>query len=166
MAWWRTPTTRSRPTRPASSARRTCASLTVASAMPIISAISLTDLDRPRTSVPGRTSHHRKESARRWWRSEVSWCPCCLLTRPPYRALCSGGLSLTPKMCSLCTAACVHVHASSIRACLSFSVFDWRAQRIASSAYSRNWSAFDIDPSRFRVGLSCGVCAHWRQPSV
>jgi IS5 family transposase len=37
----------------------------VASAMPIISATSLTDLDRPRTSVPGRTSRHRKESARR-----------------------------------------------------------------------------------------------------
>jgi hypothetical protein len=66
---------------------------------------------------------------------------------------------LTPKMCSLCTAACVHVQASSIRACLSFSVLDWRAQRIASSAYSRNGSAFDIDPSRLRVALSCGVCA-------
>ena len=60
-----TPTTRSRPTRPASSARRNMRVFTVASAMPIISATSLTDLDRPRTSVPGRTSRHRKEPARR-----------------------------------------------------------------------------------------------------
>jgi hypothetical protein len=60
-----TPTTRSRPTRPASSARRNMRVFTVASAMPIISATSLTDLDRTRTSVPGRTSRHRKESAGR-----------------------------------------------------------------------------------------------------
>jgi hypothetical protein len=57
-----TPTTRSRPTRPAFSARRTCASL-LGDADYLGN--SLTDLDRPRTSVPGRTSRHRKESAGR-----------------------------------------------------------------------------------------------------
>ncbi len=52
--------------------------------------------------------------------------------RQPYRALASVGLPLTTKMLSLCTAACVHVRASSIRACLLFSVLDWWAARRAS----------------------------------
>src|SRR5438132_8156492 len=61
-------------------------------------------------------------------------------------------------MYSLCTAACVHVHARSIKACFSCSVLDLRAQRTASSAYCRNPSALDI-ATLLTTPPSCGACA-------
>jgi hypothetical protein len=71
---------------------------------------------------------------------------------------------LTPKMCSLCTAACVHVHARSIKACFSCSVLDLRAQRTASSAYCRNPSAFDI-ATLLTTPPSCRACARCQRQS-
>src|SRR6266550_970817 len=59
-----TPTTRSRPTRPAFP-RVEHARLYPGLGDADYLGNSLTDLDRPRTSVPGRTSRHRKESAGR-----------------------------------------------------------------------------------------------------
>jgi hypothetical protein len=41
-------------------------------------------------------------------------------------------------------AARIHVRASSSRIAFSFSVLDWVAQLIASSAYCRNWLVSDM----------------------
>jgi hypothetical protein len=96
---------------------------------------------------------------RRWWANNDNqitsifasgfgwWC----------QTLCSGGQT---DFRSLSDAACVQVRARSMSIFFAPSVLDWRDQRIASSAYSRNCSAFDICALRFerpRAGESLPV---------
>jgi hypothetical protein len=63
----------------------------------------------------------------------------------PYRTTTSGGPT---KVFSRQDAAWIHVRARSVKTALSSAVFEWRAQRIASSAYCRNVSALDMTLSR------------------